>query len=196
MIKNPIHLRLEKLSSWQLNLFMLILCERMSINYECHCKQAHFEPEYSFRNILNLGWEFLIVKKAKINFDSQLDKLQLIIPEINDQSDYLIYAAIDATEALGELIHAQLESDDLYHAIRVSQISLKTIIELESEQKGALLTDVEIKNNEAVIDELDIQWEIFRIILAQSDFDVEFVKALKEDIKEANQSNIGLFLTN
>lgn len=196
MIKNPIHLRLEKCSSWQLHLFMLVLCERQFINYACYCKQAQFEPEYSFRNILNLGWESLLVKKAKINFDSQLDKLQAIIPEIDEQSDYLIYPAIDATEALGELIHAQLESDDLYHAIRVSQISLKTIVELESEQKGELLTEMEIKNNEAVIQELDIQWEIFRVILAQSDFDIEFIQAMRDEIKEVNQSNIGLFLTN
>lgn len=195
MVKNPIHLRLEKLTSWQLRLFMLVLCERMAINYVYFCRQSNLSFESSFFNILNLGWESLTVKKAKINFDSQLDKLEALIPEINEESDYLIYPAIDAAEALGEFVHAQLEGDDLYHAIRISQLSVQTIVDLESEQKGELLTDEEMKQNEAIIAEWDIQWEIFRIILEQPELNIEFIKTLRTEIKEVNQSNIGLFLS-
>lgn len=195
MVKNPIHLRLEKLTSWQLRLFMLVLCERMAINYAYFCRQSNLSFESSFFNILNLGWESLTVKKAKINFDSQLDKLEALIPEINKESDYLIYLAIDAAEALGEFVHAQLEGDDLYHAIRISQLSVQTIVDLESEQKGELLTDEEMKQNEAIIAEWDIQWEIFRIILEQPELNIEFIKTLRTEIKEVNQSNIGLFLS-
>lgn len=195
MVKNPIHLRLEKLTSWQLRLFMLVLCERMAINYAYFCRQSDLSFESSFFNILNLGWESLTVKKAKINFDSQLDKLEALIPEINKESDYLIYLAIDAAEALGEFVHAQLEGDDLYHAIRISQLSVQTIVDLESEQKGELLTDEEMKQNEAIIAEWDIQWEIFRIILEQPELNIEFIKTLRTEIKEVNQSNIGLFLS-
>lgn len=196
MVKNPIHLRLQKLAPWQLNLFMLLLCERMVINYDYFCQKQDLKPDYSLSNMVHLGFESLMVKKAKINFDSQLDKLEKIIPEIDDQSDYLIYPAIDAIEAVSAFLHAQLAGDELEYAIKVSQLSLKTIIDLESEKQGALLNDKQMKENEVVIDELDIQWELYRVIQAQTALDPFFVKALWTELKEINQSNIGLFLAN
>ena len=33
MLQNPIHLRLERLESWQHVTFMACLCERMSVSY-------------------------------------------------------------------------------------------------------------------------------------------------------------------
>jgi uncharacterized protein YjaG (DUF416 family) len=40
MLQNPIHLRLEKLESWQHVTFMACLCERMYPNYAAFCKQT------------------------------------------------------------------------------------------------------------------------------------------------------------
>ncbi|MEI7219559.1 DUF416 family protein, partial [Pectobacterium carotovorum] len=37
MLRNPIHLRLEKLASWQHVTFMACLCERMYPNYHEFC---------------------------------------------------------------------------------------------------------------------------------------------------------------
>lgn len=42
MLQNPIHLRLEKLESWQHVTFMACLCERMYPNYAAFCKQTEF----------------------------------------------------------------------------------------------------------------------------------------------------------
>ena len=42
MLQNPIHLRLEKLESWQHVTFMACLCERMYPNYAMFCKQTEF----------------------------------------------------------------------------------------------------------------------------------------------------------
>ncbi|VFS26721.1 Protein of uncharacterised function (DUF416) [Enterobacter cancerogenus] len=39
MLQNPIHLRLEKLESWQHVTFMACLCERM-LSQLCHVLQA------------------------------------------------------------------------------------------------------------------------------------------------------------
>lgn len=57
MLQNPIHLRLEKLESWQHVTFMACLCERMYPNYAAFCKQTAFGEGQIYRRILgfNLG---------------------------------------------------------------------------------------------------------------------------------------------
>ena len=73
MLQNPIHLRLEKLESWQHVTFMACLCERMYPNYAAFCKQTAFGEGQIYRRIPDLIWETLTVKDAKVNFDSQLE---------------------------------------------------------------------------------------------------------------------------
>lgn len=197
MIRNPIHLRLEKLANWQLKLFMVCLCERMYPNFSLYCQQIASNDAKTYKSILELNWESLLVKKAKINFDSQLDKLEEIIPVVNEQSPYSIYPAIDACEALSELLHSYLSGEELVkHAIAISQISLKTIIELESAQNGTILTEEELKKYQPVLDELDLQWEIYRILKEQEQHSVELIKGLKKDLQDEPTSNIGVFLSN
>ena len=59
MLQNPIHLRLEKLESWQHVTFMACLCERMYPNYAMFCKESEFGEPQLYRRILDLIWETL-----------------------------------------------------------------------------------------------------------------------------------------
>lgn len=196
MIKNPIHLRLEKLTDWQLKLFMICLCERMYPNFALYCQQTNSEGIKTYKSILELNWEALLVKKVQINFDSQLEKLENIIPTISEDSPYSIYPAIDACEALSELLHSYLSGEDLvHHAIAISQISLKTIIELEITKNGKAFNEEELKSHPAILDELDIQWEIYRLLKAENQHSITLIKGLKNDLKEENISNLGVFLS-
>jgi len=197
MIKNPIHLRLEKLSSWQLKLFMICLCERMYPNFALYCEQMNNSDDKVYKTIIDLNWESLLVKNAKINFDGQLEKLEEIIPSVDDNSPYSVYPAIDACEALSELVHSYLSGEQLIeHAIAVSRISLKTIIELESAKTGNDLSENELKEYQPILDELDIQWEIYRVLKNEKNQDLELIKGLKIDLREEQISNIGVFLSN
>lgn len=196
MIKNPIHLRLEKLANWQLKLFMLCLCERMYPNFVLYCQQLDNTNYTVYKSIIELNWESLLVKNAKINFDSQLEKLEQIIPNLDDDSPYITYPAIDACEALSELIHSYLSGEQLVeHAIAISKISIKTIIELEEAQTGNRLNDNDLKEYQPVLDELDLQWEIYRLLKDQQDHNIELIKGLKSDLREELSSNIGVFLS-
>ena len=76
MLQNPVHLRLARLESWQHVTFMACLCERMYSNYAVFCQQTGFSDGQIYRRILDLIWETLTVKDAKVNFDSQLEKLE------------------------------------------------------------------------------------------------------------------------
>ncbi|OCG14133.1 hypothetical protein A9G09_06750 [Gilliamella sp. wkB292] len=197
MIKNPVQLRVEKLAPWQQYLFMVCLCERMYPNYVYYTKQQHNEDDAkSYKNILDLMWESLLVEKVKINFDLQLEKLEAIIPTVNEDSAYMIYPAIDACQALSELIHAHLTGDIAEHTAKVSSISATTVAEFEMTKLDTYLSKDEQLNLPGVIEEFDLQWEIFRLLREESHDKIDLIKGLKEDIRAAQISNIGVFLSN
>lgn len=194
MLQNPIHLRLEKLESWQHVTFMASLCERMYPNYAMFCQQTGFGDAQLYRRILDLVWETLTVKDAKVNFDSQLEKLEEAIPAADDYDMYGVYPAIDACVALSELLHSRLSGETLEHAIEVSKTSITTVAMLEMTQAGREMTDEELKLNPAVEEEWDIQWEIHRLLAACEERDIELIKGLRADLREAGISNIGINL--
>ncbi|TPG53206.1 YjaG family protein [Ewingella americana] len=195
MLRNPIHLRLEKLESWQHLTFMASLCERMYPNYQMFCLQSGFGEAQLYRRILDLVWETLVVKDAKVNFDSQLEKLEEAIPSSDDYDIYGVYPAIDACIALGELIHSRLSGETLSHAIAVSEASIRTVAMLEMTQAGKEMTDEELKVIPAIEEEWDIQWEIFRLLADCEERDLDLIKGLRSDLREAAVSNIGINLT-
>ncbi|SFN75040.1 hypothetical protein SAMN05216516_1185 [Izhakiella capsodis] len=192
MLRNPIHLRLERFESWQHVTFMACLCERMFPNYWAFCQQAGFGDGMLYRRILDLIWETLIVKDAKVNFDSQLEKFEDAIPLAGEYSVYGVYPAIDACVGLSELLHSRLSGDTLSHAIAVSEASINSVAMLEMTQAGREMTDEELKENPAVEEEWDIQWEVFRLLNACEERDLELIKGLRSDLREASISNIGI----
>lgn len=193
MLRNPIHLRLAKLASWQHMTFMACLCERMYPNYQIFCQQTQFADAQSYRRILDLVWETLLVKDAKINFDSQLEKLEQAIPDGEAFDIYAVYPAIDACVALSELLHAMLSGETLEHAVAVSETSMNTVVMLEMTQAGHEISDEILRENQSVIDEWDLQWEIFRLLAECEERDLELIRGLRNDLREDSISNIGVF---
>lgn len=192
MLRNPIHLRLEKLESWQHVTFMACLCERLYPNYWAFCQQTQFADAQLYRRILDLIWESLTVKDAKINFDSQLEKLEEAIPLADDFDVYGVYPAIDACVALSELLHSRLSGETLEHAIEVSETSITTVAMLEMTQAGREMTDEELGALPAIEEEWDAQWEIFRLLAACEERNLDLIKGLRSDLREAAISNIGI----
>ena len=197
MIKNPVQLRIEKLALWQQRLFMLCLCERMYPNFVFYAKQHQNEEDAkSYKKILDLMWESLLVENVKINFDLQLEKLEVIIPSITEDSPYIIYPAIDACQALSEVLHSYLTGEVTEHAAKVSSISATTVAEFEMTKSNIVLSEDEQQTLPSVIDEFDFQWEIFRILRDENNDMIDLIKGLKADIRESAISNIGVFLSN
>lgn len=144
MLRNPIHLPLEKLKSWQYITFMASLCERMYSNYQLFCLQTAFGDEAIFRRILDLVWETLVVKDAKVNFDLQLEKLEEAIPTADDYNVYGVYPAIDFCVALSELFHSRLSGETLAHAVTVSETSIRSVTMVEMTQAEREMTEKEL----------------------------------------------------
>ncbi|AWH89125.1 YjaG family protein [Limnobaculum parvum] len=195
MLRNPIHKRMEKLTSWQHYTFMACLCERMYPNYQAFCHQTGFAEPQVYRRILDLIWETLVVKGAKVNFDSQLEKLEDIIPGAEQFDIYGVYPAIDACVALSEVLHSHLSGETLEHAIAVSEMSVRTVAMLEMTEANREMTDDELKALPLIENEFDVQWEIYRLLAECEERDIELIKGLRADLKEAATSNIGINLT-
>lgn len=195
MIRNPIHNRIEKFESWQQTTFMACLCERMYPNYYMFCKATEFADPLAYRRILDLVWESLTVKGASINFDNQLEKLEELIPSGDDFDLYGVYPAIDACVALSEVLHAQLSGESWEHAIAVSEVSIATVATLEMTQAGREMTEEELRTLPAVESELDVQWEIYRVLLQSEERDIELIKDLRSELVESKMSNIGVKIT-
>ncbi len=193
MLRNPLQIRLEKFEPWQQITFMACLCERMYPNYVMFCQQTEYAEARIYRNILDAIWEVLTVKTAKINFERQLEKLEELIPGQEEFDIYLVYPAIDACEALATLIHALLDRELLAKAVQdISQISVTTVAQLEEARHEITITDDNQKESEAVCEEWDVQWAIYRPLRESEDRDIDLIKDLRDELKESAVSNIGV----
>lgn len=191
MMRNPIHKRLENLATWQHLTFMACLCERMYPNYHLFC-QITEQPQNAkvYHNILNLVWEYLTVKEANINFENQLEKLENIIPDVNDYDFYGVVPALDACEGLAEVLHTIIAGASLEQAVKVSQLSLGTVASYLETEYDRTLSEVELKESDLIQQELDVQWQLYRALKEAERHDVELISDLKNALREESVSNI------
>ncbi|MCA2017275.1 DUF416 family protein [Vibrio tritonius] len=193
MLQNPLQLRLEKFEPWQQITFMACLCERMYPNYAVFCEHTEFAEARGYREILDSVWELMTVKNAKINFERQLEKLEELIPSSQDYEFYGVYPAIDACEALANLLHGLLDREGLLESvIDVSQVSVRTVAQLEEAQGAEEITNANQKENEAVCAEWDVQWAIYRPLKDAQERDIQLIKDLRQELREEAVSNIGM----
>ncbi|MDU7462627.1 MAG: YjaG family protein [Haemophilus haemolyticus] len=192
-MRNPIHKRLENLESWQHLTFMAALCERMAPNFKLFCQMNELSAEAkTYQNILNLVWEYLTVKDAKINFENQLEKLETIIPDVNDYESFGVVPALDACQALAEVLHAIIAGETLERAVEMSLISLGTVTSLLETETGRDWSDSELKESEDIQAELDVQWQIYRLLKECEKRDIKLILDLKNEIRAEGISNIGI----
>ena len=192
-MRNPIHKRLENLESWQHLTFMAALCERMAPNFKLFCQMNELSAEAkTYQNILNLVWEYLTAKDAKINFENQLEKLETIIPDVNDYESFGVVPALDACQALAEILHAIIAGETLERAVEMSLISLGTVTSLLETETGRDWSDSELKESEDIQAELDVQWQVYRLLKECEKRDIELILDLKNEIRAEGISNIGI----
>ncbi|ORT50675.1 hypothetical protein ST37_08090 [Vibrio sp. qd031] len=195
MLQNPLQIRLEKFAPWQHVTFMTCLCERMYPNYAMFCEQTEFADPQAFRAILDRIWESLTVKSAKVNFENELEKLEELFPNTSEYEFYGVYPAVDACVGLSTLLHALLDKDTLFEAtIELSQHSISTVAQLEVAQGSEEITNDNQKDNQAVCEEWDVQWAIYRPIKESEERDVQLIKDLRTELRDDGVSNIGVSL--
>ncbi|MDP8078514.1 YjaG family protein [Phocoenobacter skyensis] len=192
-MRNPIHKRIERFETWQYLVFMLCICERMLPNFQLFCEVSKLSDDAKIlQNILNLVWEHLTIKSAKINFENQLEKLEEIIPDPNEFEFYGVFPAEDACRAVAEMLHSLIGGEYLEQSIMVSQISLSTVVMYLEMQEDRELNEQELKNSPEIEEELDVQWWIYRELNQCEKHDVALILSLKNQLRSSGISNIGL----
>lgn len=102
---------------------------------------------------------------------------------------------MDACQGLATLIHGLLDREHMLESvIKVSQQSVKTVAELEFAQGAGRSHERNQKENEAVCEEWDVQWAIFRPLRETTERDLELIKDLRHELREDPVSNIGVAL--
>ncbi|MCG3760914.1 DUF416 family protein, partial [Vibrio cincinnatiensis] len=77
---------------------------------------------------------------------------------------------------------------------KVSQISVQTVAQLEEAQTGETITNDNQKENEAVCEEWDVQWAIYRPLREAIERDIDLIKDLRQELRDGCISNIGVSL--
>ena len=91
--------RLQQLEPRRQQAFMAALCERLLPNYALYAQTAGHGNPRALRAILDLVWERLSVKEARIDFALQAEKLAELAPGEEDDS----FGARRASEAVAAL---------------------------------------------------------------------------------------------
>lgn len=183
--------QLRNLLPWQQVAFCVGLAERMYPNYVLFSEGTQFGGEACFRKMLDLFWENLTVKGAKVNFETQSEKFEEAIPNVADYDMYGVYPALDACVALTCAFNAVLtKADD--EAINASQTSIGTVSSFIEATSEAELTEQEIWQDELIQQELAFQEELLTLLDEQRSPDL--LKAVRKFCRNEGVSNIGISL--
>ena len=108
--------------------------ERMLPNYQLFAEVSQFGDSKLLRNILDLCWEWLTVKKVKINFERLAEELELVTPEVSQFDMFGVYPAVDCATALDMMLNGITQQDgtEFINVAKISQASVARLIEHES----------------------------------------------------------------
>jgi len=187
------HQRLQALSAAQQQAFMAALCERLLPNYALYAQVAESGNPAALRAILDLVWERLSVREARIDFERQAEKLAELEPASIDDS----FGARRATEAVvalaslldtlrGEAPEAVLEVS------RISKSGVRAYIELTEGEEDAGKLAALIREHPLMADEDSFQDAVLEA--AEGQLDRESLKGLRKLGRNGGVSNLGLSL--
>ncbi len=197
-----IHLPLTKLSQWQKIAFSAALIERMLPNYKMFAENAGFGNYQLIRNQVDLVWQRLDKnQKVKINYDSQLLKLEEQVPDPQSFDFFGVYPALDVSMAVMSLFQAMQDNEgEGFEAIsRLSANSVNFYTELclaqEFDEKN---TEQEIEISEQMLEEdplvqweKETQYELFDVV-KNSPENKATISTLKKMVLEQGLSNLGI----
>ncbi|MDN3521213.1 YjaG family protein [Halomonas ramblicola] len=183
--------RLQRLEPRRQQAFMAALCERLLPNYALYAQTAgHGDPQ-GLRAILDLVWEQLTVKGARIDFERQAEKLAALEPPAADDS----FGARRATEAVAAL-SALLDTlqgeapEAVLEVSRASRGGVRAFIELtegeEDDQRLAAL----VREHPLMADENDFQDAVLEAV--EGELDRDALRALRRLGRNEGVSNLGL----
>ena len=192
-----IYLPFKKLTQWQQIACCAALLERMLPNYQMFAQAAQFGDFQVLRNQLDIIWQRLDKsQKVKINYDAQLAKLEVQIPDPEAFQFFGVYPALDAAMALMSLLQTMQDNEQEGFASisRLSENSVHFYIELMLAEQAAddeLITEESIKQHPLMQWEIATQNEVFDFLQASPETK-KTCQMVKQMVLEQGLSNLGI----
>ncbi len=191
--------RMRDLSFYQQGAVAATLLERMIPSYQLFAEVTAFGDAALPRHVLDLVWEWLQVKRAKINFDRLQEELELVTPEVSHFDIFGVYPALDAITALDMMLSGitQQDSTEFINVAKISQASVARLIEHESADLD-ITSEAELKKvvreHELMCYEMDCLAELIDICSEINEFGRAEVQKLKAWVAEQGVTNLGMEL--
>ncbi len=187
--------QLKQMESWQLAAFTAALAERMYPNYQLFARVVEGGGNADvIRMALDKVWDSLC-QRGKVNFETQMERVEAQIPSVEDHDMYGVYPALDAAVAVCAAIN-QAESASVEEALNTSQLSeecVATYLEVIAE---AELSDEQlvrfINTHELMEQELDFQRQLLETLTAASTQQATLLDQLRARAANLGVSNIGI----
>lgn len=168
--------------------FSAALLQRMVPNYQLFCELTEFAEPDTLSKCLGLIWESLCSPKSKINFATQLEKVEEATPDVSDYDSFGVYPALDAAIAMSSAINLIMKVDP-HGAVVVSKLSQGSV-EAYLLASGEATED-DVKVHPLMQFEIAIQQELLDAVTTKAPM-TQKVSKLKTIAASEGISNIGL----
>ncbi len=168
--------------------FSAALLQRMVPNYQLFCELTEFAEPDTLSKCLDLIWESLCSPKSKINFATQLEKVEEATPDVSDYDSFGVYPALDAAIAMSSAINLIMKVDP-HGAVVVSKLSQGSV-EAYLLASGEATED-DVKVHPLMQFEIAIQQELLDAVTTKAPM-TQKVSKLKTIAASEGISNIGL----
>lgn len=184
--------RLQQLDPRRQQAFMAALCERLLPNYGLYAATTGEGNPHGLRVILDLVWEQLAVKEARIDFDRQAEKLAELEPPAADDS-FGARRALEAVVALSAILDTLRgeASEAVLEVSRASRSGVRAYIELTEGEEDAERLAALVRDHPLMADENDFQDAVLEAV-ETGPLDREALKALRRLGRNDGVSNLGL----
>ncbi|CAM3784370.1 YjaG family protein [Rheinheimera salexigens] len=190
---------MRELSYFQQAAVAATLLERMLPNYQLFAEVTKTGDAVLPRHILTLIWEWLTVKKAKINFEKLAGDLELITPETNNFDIFGVYPAVDTLTALDIMLNGigLQDGTEFIDVAKISQATVARLIEYETADLD-IISEAELKKvvreHPLMQYEMECLAELIALVQPMQRFDREQRQILQAWVKEQGLTNLGMEL--
>ncbi len=186
---------LKQLNDWQLTAFCAALSERLLPNYALFSQVTEFGDTRVLRTALDKIWDRLTNRCGSVNFETQMAKVDAVIPELDDFDMYGVYPALDACVALISTLNQMIETS-YQDARQTSQLSLQCIETYLEVIADSALSDEDlvrfINTHELIEAEQQFQKHLIEQLSSCTKPDNRVLDQLRIEAANDGVSNIGI----
>jgi hypothetical protein len=191
MLLLPINKQLNGLQPWQQSVFCMALAEHTILHFQLFCEAIESQDGQTINNINQLFWEKMTVKGAKINFTTQQERFEEIIPDVRDYDFYGVYPAVEHCVIMSCTFNSFLtKSKD--EALNASQTAFATIASFIELQNDSEINEEKLKKEPLFLEELEFQQSILKKL--DNERSPELIKSIRQLVLNFGKTNLGIAL--